>query len=287
MKFVDMDLARRLEVAGHQMPGPVDTEAPAQNGKERIFVGGGIAMFAGVNSPVTQAEGLGLNGPVSEEEFERMEEFFRSRESAVVIEVCPMADTTFIEALGKRGYRVVEFSNVLIREIWPGETYASTPPGIAVRKPEAGEERLFAETMARGFADYFEATEELIATTQGFFSGAAVHPYLVFMDGKAAAGGTLTVRNGVAGLLGSSTLPEFRRRGIQSGLIGVRLRDARAAGCDLAMSITLPGSGSQRNLERQGFRVVYTRTKFVKEWATDLSAQCPKAHSVEGPKCRS
>jgi hypothetical protein len=49
-------------------------------------------------------------------------------------------------------------------------------------------------------------------------------------------------------------------------LIGVRLEDARAAGSDLAMSMTLPGSGSQRNLERQGFRVIYTRTKFLREW---------------------
>jgi hypothetical protein len=32
------------------------------------------------------------------------------------------------------------------------------------------------------------------------------------------------------------------------------------------MSVTQPSSGSQRNLERQGFRVVYTRTKFTREW---------------------
>lgn len=266
MRFVDMELARRLEVAGHAMPSAGGVEALAQNGKERILVGGGIAVFAGVNSPVTQAEGLGLYGPVNDAELERLEEFFRSRGSAVFIEVCPMADASFIEALGKRGYRVVEFSNVLIREIRPGETYAGAPPGITIRKPGPGEERLFAETMARGFADYFDVTEELIATTQSFFLGLAVRPYIVFVDGKAAGGGTLTLRNGVAGLLGSSTLPEYRRRGIQSALIGVRLEDARAAGCDLAMSMTLPGSGSQRNLERQGFRVVYTRTKFVREW---------------------
>ena len=266
MRFVDMDLARRLEVAGHATPGAEQSSAPAHNGKERIFVGGGIAVFAGVNSPVTQAEGLGLNGPVSDEEFERLEDFFRNRGSAVFIEVCPMADPKFVEALGKRGYRIVEFSNVLIREIQAGEKYASTPGGITIRKPAPDEKRLFAETMARGFADYFEVTEELIASTQGFFSGPAVRPYIVFVEGKAVAAGTLTLRNGVAGLLGSSTLPEFRRRGIQSALIGVRLEDARAAGRDLAMSMTLPGSGSQRNLERQGFRVVYTRTKFVREW---------------------
>jgi hypothetical protein len=32
------------------------------------------------------------------------------------------------------------------------------------------------------------------------------------------------------------------------------------------MVITLPGSTSQRNAERQGFRVMYTRSKMVREW---------------------
>jgi GNAT superfamily N-acetyltransferase len=63
-----------------------------------------------------------------------------------------------------------------------------------------------------------------------------------------------------------STRHEFRRRGVQAALISARLEAGRAAGCDLAMSVTQPSSGSQRNLERQGFRVVYTRTKFTREW---------------------
>jgi GNAT superfamily N-acetyltransferase len=235
-------------------------------GHARMAIGGGIAVFRGVNSPVTQAEGVGLSGPLSDEEFERLEDFFRSRGSAVILEVCPAADANFIQKLGARGYRVTEFSNVLIREISPQEQFASPPSGMTVRKASAGEEHLFAETVARGFADYFEPTEELIAAVLGFLSGPDVQLYLVQIDGNTGGGGTLTLRNGVAGLLGSSTLPEFRRRGIQTALIHARLADARAAGCDLAMSMTLPLSGSQRNLERQGFRVVYTRTKFVREW---------------------
>ena len=266
MKFVDMDLVRRLEIAGHTALAPGQMEETDSDGHARMAVGGGIAIFRGINSPMTQAEGVGLSGPLSEEEFDRLEEFFRSRGSAVILEVCPLADANFIQKLGARGYRVTEFSNVLIREITPDEQFASPPSGLTVRQAAAGKKRLFAETMARGFAEYFEVTEELIDTVQGFFSGPDVQPYLVLVDGKAAAGGTLTLRNGVAGLMGTSTLPEFRRRGIQTALIHARLADARAAGCDLAMSMTLPISGSQRNLERQGFRVVYTRTKFVREW---------------------
>ena len=42
-------------------------------------------------------------------------------------------------------------------------------------------------------------------------------------------------------------------------LIAARLNEAVARGCDLATAATLPGSGSQRNYERCGFEVVYTK----------------------------
>ncbi len=41
-----------------------------------------------------------------------------------------------------------------------------------------------------------------------------------------------------------------------------RLRDARARGCELAMIAASVGSQSQRNAERNGFRIAYTRTKW-------------------------
>jgi hypothetical protein len=37
------------------------------------------------------------------------------------------------------------------------------------------------------------------------------------------------------------------------------LRYAAEQGCDLAMMCAAPGSASQRNAERQGFRIAYTR----------------------------
>lgn len=42
-------------------------------------IAGGIAVFTGVGSPLTQAIGVGLNGPVSEEEFAKLEAFFFER----------------------------------------------------------------------------------------------------------------------------------------------------------------------------------------------------------------
>jgi len=79
VKFVDMDLVRRLEIAGHSAVAPEQMEETGSAGHARMAIGGGIAIFRGVHSPMTQAEGVGLNGPLSDEEFERLEDFFRSR----------------------------------------------------------------------------------------------------------------------------------------------------------------------------------------------------------------
>ena len=43
---------------------------------------------------------------------------------------------------------------------------------------------------------------------------------------------------------------------------GAVLAYAADQGCDLAMMCALPGSGSQRNAERHGFRIAYTRIKW-------------------------
>ena len=52
------------------------------------------------------------------------------------------------------------------------------------------------------------------------------------------------------------------RGGLQSALLRERMRYAAERGCDLAMMVAEAGSESQRNAERQGFRIAYTRLKW-------------------------
>ena len=73
-------------------------------------------------------------------------------------------------------------------------------------------------------------------------------------------------------------LPEFRRRGVQSGLIAQRLHEAALAGCEYAVVSTNPGSGSQRNMERRGFRLAYTKVVMVREWPDAPAAKENDAH---------
>jgi len=89
-----------------------------------------------------------------------------------------------------------------------------------------------------------------------------VSSFLVEKDGVTVATGALNIQNGVALLAGASTLPEARRQGAQRLLLAERLRFAREAGCEIAAMGALPGSESQRNAQRSGFQIAYTRTKW-------------------------
>ena len=71
------------------------------------------------------------------------------------------------------------------------------------------------------------------------------------------------MHEGTALLAGASTIPGGRRQGAQNALLDTRLQTAASNGCDLAMMVAAPGSASQRNAERQGFRIAYTRTKWM------------------------
>ncbi len=51
---------------------------------------------------------------------------------------------------------------------------------------------------------------------------------------------------------------------VQTALLAARLTDARAAGCDVAVITTQPGSTSQQNAQRRGFDLLYTRATLLK-----------------------
>src|ERR1035438_5069971 len=74
--FADASLARRLEAAEATNARGCTASPP---GAAFLDIAGGCAIFVGVDSPLTQAVGLGLNGPVFEAEVDALEAFFRTR----------------------------------------------------------------------------------------------------------------------------------------------------------------------------------------------------------------
>lgn len=73
----------------------------------------------------------------------------------------------------------------------------------------------------------------------------------------------MRIEQNVALLTGAATLPSHRRRGVQASLLARRLHDAGRAGCGVAVVTTQPGSSSQRNAQRKGFELLYSRAVFT------------------------
>jgi GNAT superfamily N-acetyltransferase len=266
--LTDLTLARRLErTEGASNAGFVEARArrkPSSGATWRDF-DGTYAMFDFAGSPSTQSFGLGLFAPASDRELDAIEAFFRERGAHAVHEVCPLADAALLAMLPARGYRPVELSMVLYRTLDDAATDTRRPPpDLRVRRVEPDESERYAETAARGWSE----SPEFATMIREFGMVAAENRLSVAFaaehDGEMIATGAMTMHDGVALLAGASTVREWRGRGAQTALLAARLTHAAAHGCDLAMMAALPGSTSQLNAERQGFRIAYTRTKWLK-----------------------
>jgi hypothetical protein len=269
--FVDRVLARRLELAeaegGASCGFALAREKPASRAAVET-IAGGCAVFTGIGSPITQAAGIGLDGPVTPEEFARLENFFFSRRAAVNVETSPYADASLFSHYAKHGYWATEFTSVLVRRVESderGANHRSDSAGVTIDQADRSELDLWVKTVCTGFAEHFPVTPELLEVMHLFGGSSGATLYLARVDGIVAGGGALFVRDGIAGLFGASTLLEFRRRGVQRELIRTRMEAARQAGCEIALTFARPGSISERNIMRNGFAVAYTRTKFTRE----------------------
>lgn len=263
--FADLDLARRLErTEARGNVGFIEARAKAfpDLGAKWIEVAGTSAMFDGPGSPVTQTFGLGMSGPLSAEQFEEIEQFFLRRGADVFHEVCPLADPATFALLAERGYKPIEFSNVLYRPISTDlRLDASRNHQIEVRLINEDEVDIWASTMVEGWSEFKEVADFLSELGQVMARSRALC-FIAELSGEAIATGAMQIAGDVALLAGACTIPSARRQGAQLALLEHRLRYAATQGCTVGMMVTQLGSGSQRNAERHEFRIAYTRTKW-------------------------
>jgi GNAT superfamily N-acetyltransferase len=130
----------------------------------------------------------------------------------------------------------------------------------------AGEIALWTRTLVAGFFERTELTLEELAIGDSLAAMHGAGAFLAEVDGRAAAAATARVHQKLISLFGDSTLPEFRGKGLQPALIRARLLWAAEQECTLATAATLPGTVSQRNYQREGFQVAYTKMNMQREW---------------------
>lgn len=264
--FADLSLSQRLE--GSEASANiafVDARSLIEPGLGAcwISVGGAHAMFDGAASPLTQSFGLGLFDEIDAARLSHIESFFIDREAPVCHEVSPLCSASLLPLLGERGYRPIECTSVMYQPLPSApETMLGEEPNVTVRRINTDEEDVWANVSAEGWSEMPGLSEFMLNFGRVSVRSRGMHAFIASNAGMPIATGALFLHEGVALLAGASTVPHGRRLGAQQALLGARLRYAAEQGCDLAMMCAAPGSASQRNAERHGFRIAYTRTKW-------------------------
>jgi hypothetical protein len=270
--FCDTKLARRIEQAEVDLIRAANSAARRREAPGFLIpVAGGVASFADYGSPYNKVTGMGFDGVPDGEELDLIERAFATHGAPTQVELAHLADPAIGALLTARGYRLESFENILGRSL--GEDAAPLSlPDVDIRRSWDDEFDTWLAVMADAAAHadidglpwHEEFPRAIYEEAMRDAAGAGVRRYAAVRAGSLAGGAELRLVDGIAQFAGSATALAHRRNGIQNALLAVRLADAAAEGCDLAVIVTQPGSRSHQNAQRRGFHLLYTRAVLVR-----------------------
>ena len=269
MQFVDKAFARRLESV-EEMPQVMYArtfqKTRPEIGAAEEEICGGHMIFAGLGSPIGRATGVGLDREFTAADLDRVEEFYRAHKAPSQVDLCPMHEPAVFELFKERGYAIAELNNVLFRKLDAQETFPPPPARCEIR-PSRQEEADTAGAIVESAFFPDGAPEAYRGLVAPFYQMERALAFVASVEGKLVACGTGLVipEHRVFALCGAGTLAEFRGRGLQTALLRARMAAAVQAGCEFAVVVTNGGTTSQRNAERLGFRVAYSKVTVIKQ----------------------
>lgn len=272
--FVSMELAASIEAAEAALLAAIVAGSKQRRPELDAWseqIAGGCAGYAGPDVPVNKISGLGFGGMPDPDQLAAIEARYHERNASVVAEIATYADPGIYSVLGERGYRLAAFEDVV--GIALPAPVGVRAPSVALEVVPSGEAREpwfdcmiegFAVPDTQGVASHEDFPRDLVREImRDLASVDDFTAYMARVDGEIAGGGALRTCGKIAHLCGAATLPGFRRRGVQTTLVTERLAAAATAGCELAVTVTQPGSKSQQNMMRQGYALLFSRAVMV------------------------
>jgi hypothetical protein len=186
-------------------------------------------------------------------------EFYREHDAPVLFDLSPYSTEPYWKGetvptvLARHGLFAGTFHQMLYG-VPTGEVPA-LPKGVSVKEVGAAEVADFVGTYEQVWGDA-GAIKVLVGRAE-------FACYVAYVEGQAAALGVLHVANRAGSMANALTVPGLRGRGCQTALLYRRVEEASRRGCDLLVSQCMPGSDSQRNQMRVGFRVAGTKAWWV------------------------
>lgn len=247
-----LETIRRCEIDGVRCGLKTARRLLPEAGVTWFEIGGGMAAFAGADSPFSQA--YGIVKPVGASDVATITAFYETRGATPLVFVLPSSDASLAFELAAAGYAPHEYENVLASDSFDAHAVYDERIGIASDL----------EAWAVASAQAFTGRESLgpadlaIARVIAFSDG--VYPTQAHVDATIAATAAMDIRDACAALFAGSTTPAFRGRGWQTAMIRDRIARARDGGARLMRATARPTSTSERNFIRCGFQTLYTRT---------------------------
>ena len=212
---------------------------------------GGAVVYVSSTSPLTQLIGFGITEPVTAKDIAFLSQYFQDRGLPFRIRVTPFTHPTLYECLAGKQFKASDVTFMMARKLNARPT-ASKIPGlkIDVIKNEA----MWMAAFGRGYCNgNMDPESERLGRTLFHAKGSQV--IAAWVDGQVTGVGILTMVDNLATLNAACTLPEYRNLGIQKALIESRMAIAVQHGIKMVMARVSPGTVSQRNFEKLGFRI--------------------------------
>lgn len=199
-----------------------------------------------------------IRGFMRENEFLLVEMLHLYQGQKVRIDILPSELTPSISAkliehnLIPKGFHTVFYRDCIKLE-------SMEPSGIHVRKITEDEFGVFLDVYLRGFG-----------IPESFLAGAKeqrsfwmdvpeFHLYLAKFKDAPVGASVLYIKDEIGYLAGASTLPIYRGVGCQYQQLVKRINDAVDLGCSILTTQAAFDSSSQRNMQRAGFQVAFTK----------------------------
>jgi len=187
--------------------------------------------------------------------------FYQERNIPARFEITPAyASSDLLKSLAEKEFFHCGFHNSLYGSL-SNELVSVTESNtsISIREFEKDEFEIFAEIYTKGFGLPSFLKEHVARNNEVLYNNRNWIFYMALFNGEPAGIGVLYESDGIGTLAASTTIPKFRNKGVHSALVLKRLERAKQLKCDLIVGQAGYGSVSQKNMERAGMKIAYTK----------------------------
>ncbi|MDN7225688.1 GNAT family N-acetyltransferase [Planococcus sp. N064] len=207
--------------------------------------------------------GFGMEDSLAKRDVEQIEEFIRNKKgiSHARFELTPFCDPLLLALLQEQRYTLEQFLAVWVLDLKAWKPVEKSFSGNTVEIAVVANEDSFewAWTVALGISKDNTVSEETMEATRTFLEVPGNTGFLLKDNGESAAGGTLAIDGRLGELFLASTVQAYQGKGHQNRLIEERIRYAKEKGCTHITVTTEPNTVSARNMEKNGFGLIYNK----------------------------